>query len=78
MSEKLNLEIRRSVTQLTLEISRRQSSDYYDGEYEIIPKVREEQILSTREKTMRRNVRVLEIPYYETTNPNGTTVYIGE
>lgn len=52
--------------------------DPYDGEYTVTPRVYA-QTLATRYKTMRENVTVLEIPYYETTNPQGgSTVYIGE
>ena len=76
--EKLELEIRRPNPELVLSIGTRQSADYYDGPYDVVPKAWENQVLHTREKTMRRNVHVAEIPYYETSNPSGKTVYIGE
>lgn len=48
----------------------------YEGSYEIIPKVNA-QIVETRSKTMKDDLTVLAIPYYETSNPTGKTVYIG-
>ena len=52
--------------------------DPYEGEYEVTPRT-EEQVLATRNKRMLDDVTVHEIPYYETSNPQGgVTVYIGE
>lgn len=48
---------------------------YYPGPYEVIPKTTD-QILSTKEKAMREDVTVFEIPYAETSNDHGTTVVI--
>lgn len=48
----------------------------YDGDYEIIPKVNA-QTIETKNKKMKENLTVLAIPYYETSNPTGKTVYIG-
>lgn len=48
----------------------------YNGEYEITPQV-ESQILQTRNKIMRNNMQINEIPYYETSNEYGKTAYIG-
>ena len=48
----------------------------YGGEYEITPKVNA-QTIETRSKTMKDDLTVLAIPYYETSNPTGKTVYIG-
>lgn len=50
--------------------------DYYDGTYHVIPKAYDEQILPTREKIMRDDVTVDSVPYYETHNEKGTTIYI--
>ena len=49
---------------------------YYDGEYEVIPKAWESQELETRQKMMREDVLVHEIPYAEVSNIYGTTVTI--
>lgn len=48
----------------------------YDGEYAIVPKV-VEQVLETKNKTMKANVVVSEIPKTETHNAYGTTITIG-
>lgn len=53
-----------------------ETSDVYDGSYVVIPSNRE-QMLETANKLMSKDVTVKEIPYYETSNESGTTVYIG-
>lgn len=50
--------------------------DQYTGDLTVTPKAWEEQVLETAFKTMPGNVVVLEVPYWETSNPNGQTVYI--
>lgn len=50
--------------------------DQYTGDLTVTPKAFEEQVLQTAFKTMPGNVVVLEVPYWETSNPNGQTVYI--
>lgn len=53
-------------------------SDYpdYSGEYEVTP-TPSSQILETTNKTMRRDVEIRAIPYYDVSNPYGRTIYIG-
>ena len=48
----------------------------YDGAYTVTPKANTEQILETAHKLMSDDVTVFEIPYFETSNLSGTTVYI--
>ena len=48
----------------------------YDGAYTVTPKAHVEQVLETAHKLMSDDVTVFEIPYFETSNLNGTTVYI--
>lgn len=49
----------------------------YEGEYEVTPRI-VEQMLLTKDKVMKDNVKVKEIPFYEVDNlQNGKTVYIG-
>ena len=48
----------------------------YTGEYTVTPKAHEETVLPTKRKLMLNDVTVLEVPYYETSNEHGTTVYI--
>ena len=49
----------------------------YEGDYIVTPRAHEEVVLDTDNKLMTDDVTVLEIPYYETSNLSGTTVYIG-
>lgn len=50
---------------------------YYEGEYEVTPKW-EDIVLETKQKSMRDDVIVTEIPYLEAENPQGgVTVVIG-
>ena len=62
---------------LTIETGGGGEFDWYVGDYEVTP-TRTEQVLPTKHKAMRENVVVNEIPYYETSNPYGTTFVIGE
>ena len=48
----------------------------YIGEYTIRPKA-EEQIMSTRDKRMIKDLKIEAIPYYEVSNQNGKTIIIG-
>ena len=53
--------------------------DAYTGEYVVTPKAHSETILETQDKTMIDNVRVLKVPYWETSNLfDGKTAYIAE
>lgn len=54
----------------------RSSAETYEGEYVVTPKAYEEQVLETANKLMLDNVSVLRVPYFETSNTSGTTVYI--
>lgn len=49
--------------------------DAYDGEYEATPKSYE-QYLATGDKYVANDITIRKIPYYETSNESGTTVYI--
>lgn len=49
----------------------------YTGDYEVTPHI-DSQTMQTRHKYMLDDVLVKAIPYYETSNTYGTTVYIGE
>lgn len=65
-----------SINKLQGVISVLEPVDSYKGDYIITPKV-ESQSIKTKNKKMEDNVTVLAIPYYETSNPTGKTVYIG-
>lgn len=53
------------------------NSEAYTGEYNVIPKAKEEVILETKNKKMMNDVTVKKIPYFQTSNESGQTVYIG-
>lgn len=77
-NEYIELDISIEDIDLEIEFDTAGVYDYYEGPYEVVPLAWNDQTLETREKLMRRNVHVTKIPYYETTNPSGKTVYIGE
>lgn len=52
-------------------------AESYKGKYTIIPLAFQEQKLETKNKVLKENVIVKEVPYYETSNKQGTTIYIG-
>ena len=49
----------------------------YEGEYNITPLAFEQQELETKNKILEDNLIVKEVPYFEVSNIQGTTVYIG-
>ena len=59
------------------QITRVAATGAYTGQYEITPNPDEAIILPTKDKMMTKNLTVFKIPYWETSNPVGTTVYIG-
>ena len=56
-------------------IERSGKAVYFDGPYEITPMV-DAQRFATSGKTMLNDLTVREVPYYETSNIYGNTVYI--
>ena len=48
----------------------------YTGEYEVIPKAYESQTLETKDKVLEDNVFIFSVPYFQTSNEHGDTVYI--
>ena len=50
--------------------------DIYDGSYTVTPKAHDKTVLNTANKILLEDVTVVEIPYYETTNPYGSTIFI--
>lgn len=53
-----------------------QGAERYSGDYEVTPNF-DTQTLETENKLMTDDVTVFPIPVHRTTNPYGTTVYIG-
>lgn len=52
------------------------SAEHYDGDYSVVPKAFAEQTLETQGKIMNKNVTVKAVPYFETSNEEGTTIFI--
>lgn len=52
-------------------------SGIYTGSYDIKPKVTS-QTLETKSKLLTKDINILSIPYFETSNEYGKTVIIGE
>ena len=50
--------------------------EHYQGEYIITPSPSDAIVLETEGKVMDDDVTVIKIPYYETSNVTGKTVYI--
>lgn len=48
----------------------------YEGEYEVTPQAKSAVILPTKDRLLSKDVNVKKIPYYETSNQTGVTVYI--
>lgn len=59
-------------------IERPSEAPVYNGEYEVVPKVGVKTVLQTRDKLLKDDVTVAEIPIHRTSNVTGTTVYIGK
>ena len=76
MADRISLAIRTRAP-VRLRIGRHDADEAYEGPYEVTP-TRSEQYLATKSLLMRDDVTVHEIPYFETTNPYGTTYVIGE
>lgn len=52
--------------------------DIYTGATDVIPLADAAQTLQTAQKVVMQNITVQKVPYYETSNDHGTTVYIAE
>ena len=48
----------------------------YEGVYDVTPQAKSAVILPTKDRLRSRDVNVKKIPYYETSNQTGVTVYI--
>ena len=59
-----------------LNVVTRTDAEVYDGDYEIVPST-DGETLPVNRKVMAHNIVFKAIPYYETSNEHGTTVYIG-
>lgn len=50
----------------------------YEGDYDVTPKAYERVVLPTAHKLLDKNVTVQKVPYFETSNQYGDTVYIAK
>ena len=50
--------------------------DQYEGEYDVTPRAKSEVVLNTDGLMMKSDVTVRKVPYFETSNATGETVYI--
>ena len=53
------------------------NAEKYKGEYNITPLAFQQQELETKNRILEENVIVREVPFFEVSNTEGTTVYIG-
>lgn len=74
----INFKIEEDVDTITMHLIENGGGElpYYDGEYVVLPEF-EKVVLETKNKSMRENVEVLEIPISEVGNEYGTTIIIG-
>ena len=81
VSSKLNLQGNLSSDKVLMEgvitIPPEIPTDIYEGDYTVTSKPFKTNEIQTQGLKMRENIIVLEIPYYETSNVSGYTVYIG-
>ena len=53
--------------------------DVYSGEYQVVPKAFEQQVLPTSNRVLKEDVVVREVPFYVVSNESdGVTAYIGK
>ena len=50
----------------------------YSGDHEFTADTDEDYSVDTKFKMMSSNIVIKKVPYFETSNPSGTTIYIGE
>ena len=81
ISQELNLQGSLSTNNILMEgnitIPPEIPTDIYEGEYTVVSKPFKTSEIPTQGLKMKENVVVLKIPYYETSNVSGYTVYIG-
>lgn len=68
--------IQQIIGKIDIPLSDNRDISEYEGDYVVTPKVAS-QTLSTKEKLLHEDILILEIPYYETSNESGKTIYIG-
>lgn len=62
----------------TLNVAEGYYPDIYEGTLEFTSAVSIDQEIPTKKKLITNDITIKKIPYFETSNLSGTTVYIGE
>ncbi len=65
-----------TMAQNIIDIPTGEAHDVYEGDYNLVPKVLAQSV-GTKDKLMKENVTVAEIPFHEVSNETGKTVIIG-
>lgn len=62
----------------TFYLASSETHETYNDKYTVVPSASEDITLDTSNKIMERDVTVFKVPYYQTSNVEGTTVYIAQ
>lgn len=62
----------------TFYLASSETHEIYNGNYTVVPSASDDITLETNNKIMERDVTVFKVPYYQTSNVEGTTVYIAQ
>lgn len=62
----------------TLTLPESVRAEPYHGQYDITPKAYDDQVFETIGKVMTDNIVIRKVPYVESHNESGTTVYIAK
>ena len=68
--------LREHTPRVTISVGNGGASPEYRGEYSITPKAHDDQVVPCKGYRMSDNVTVRKVPYFETSNHDGQTVYI--
>ena len=72
------LKIKETNNKVNVDIDKKPEYKKYTGEYIVTPRAYNETELATKNKLMIGDVKVLKIPYFETSNEQGYTAYIAD
>ena len=75
--KKIRIDQPHKIKVITNTIIKNEYVENYVGNYIVIPLAYQQQELKTKNKLMKENVVVKEVPFFEVSNVEGTTIYIG-
>lgn len=79
ITKPLNIELKTiNPINIDFKVGSGSSKPPYTGEYQVTPKIYEDQVLQTKNKSMTDNLTVFKIPQFEVSNLYGNTLIIGE